>query len=150
MTARGYTIGQLARAARVHVETIRYYQRRQLLATPARAARGIRRYDAEALRRLVFIRRAQELGFSLREIAELLTLGSGSCAQTRAAAERKRADIDTRLRDLLAMRHTLVNLIRTCGTGAQPQCPILESLSQPAPPLARQRDRTRARPRARG
>jgi MerR family mercuric resistance operon transcriptional regulator len=148
MTTPGYTIGQLARAARVHVETIRYYQRRQLLATPARAARGIRRYDAGALQRLVFIKRAQELGFSLKEIGELLTLGSGSCAQTRAAAERKRSDIDTRLHDLLAMRRTLVELIRTCGTGAQRHCPILESLSQPAPPLARRHDR--ARPRARG
>jgi MerR family mercuric resistance operon transcriptional regulator len=121
------TIGQLARAARVNVETIRYYQRRGLLATPARTG-GVRRYSSDTLARLLFIKRAQELGFSLREIAGLLKLGAGSCRETRRLAEAKRADIEARLRDLRAMRRTLDALIRKCRAGDQTTCPIIGSL----------------------
>lgn len=124
------TIGKLARAAGVNIETVRYYERRGLIARPARAARGFRRYSPETLARLRFIKRAQELGFSLREISELLTLGSDACAPTRTLAERKRADIDARLRDLKAMRRTLTQLIRRCAEGQTGSCPIAESLNR--------------------
>lgn len=124
------TIGALARAGGVNVETIRYYQRRGLLATPRKPPGGVRRYKGETLERLRFIRRAQELGFTLREIAELLKLGDGSCEQTRAIAERRLADIETRLRDLRAMRTTLGRLIRTCRAGNRPPCPIIASLAR--------------------
>lgn len=122
------TIGGLARAAGINLETIRYYQRRGLLATPHKPAAGIRRYPAEMLARLHFIKRAQELGFTLREIADLLKLGDGSCADTRAIAEHRLADIEARIRDLESMSATLSQLIRTCRAGNRPPCPILASL----------------------
>ena len=122
------TIGRLARAAGVNIETIRYYQRRGLLATPRKPLSGVRRYSSEMLTRLRFIRRAQELGFTLREITELLNLGDGSCTKTRAIAEHRLTDIETRIHDLEAMRATLGKLIHTCRAGNQPPCPIIASL----------------------
>lgn len=127
------TISQLARAARVNVETIRYYQRRGLLPQPGKPLQGYRRYPEPTLARLRFIKRAQELGFSLREITDLLKLGQGSCQETRVIAEHKRADIETRLHDLETMRLTLEKLIRSCRAGSQPHCPIIESLSGESP-----------------
>ena len=124
----GITIGHLARQAGINIETIRYYQRRGLIATPRKPLGGIRRYTAETLARLGFIKRAQELGFSLREIAELLKLGDGSCKQTRALAEHRLTDIEKRIRDLESMRVTLAKLICTCREGNQPPCPIIASL----------------------
>jgi len=125
------TIGRLARAAGINIETIRYYQRRGLLALPRKpAGGGVRRYAPETLARLRFIKRAQELGFSLREIAELLKLGDGSCKETRAIAEHRLADIEMRLRDLESMRVTLGKLIRACRAGNQPPCPIIASLER--------------------
>ncbi len=126
------TIGRLARAGGVNVETVRYYQRRGLLITPGKPLSGVRRYTAETLGRLRFIKRAQELGFTLREIAELLKLGDGSCVETRAIAERRFADIEARIRDLESMRDTLGKLIRTCHAGNRPPCPIIASLSHEA------------------
>ncbi len=124
-----FTIGRLARAAGVNVETVRYYQRRGLLPQPDRPLRGFRRYGDEALARLRFIKRAQRLGFTLREIRELLAIDKGSCAATRRRAERKRADVDARLRDLQELRATLDRLIRACRRGGRPACPIVETLS---------------------
>lgn len=123
------TIGRLARAAGVHVETIRYYQRRGLLATPRKPPGGIRLYPAECLEQLHFIKRAQELGFALREIRELLALGSGHCRDVRRLAEAQLADVDRRLRDLARMRRTLARLIRSCHNGQERPCPIAATLS---------------------
>ncbi len=122
------TIGRLARAAGVNVETIRYYQRRGLIATPRKPPGGIRLYPPESQARLRFIRRAQELGFTLREIRELLALGGGHCADTRQLAEAHLAKIEQRLRDLGKIRRTLGGLIRRCRTGREPTCPIIETL----------------------
>jgi MerR family mercuric resistance operon transcriptional regulator len=127
------TIGKLARAARVNVETVRYYQRRGLLPKPARPLGGIRRYPPEALARLRFIRRAQQLGFTLREIGELFALGDGSCRDTRALAQTRVTDIERRLRDLQSMRDTLNRLIRACRLGRAGRCPIIETLSRDEP-----------------
>ena len=124
------TIGRLARQAGVNIETIRYYQRRGILATPRKPLGGVRRYTAETLARLRFIKRAQELGFTLREIAELLKLGDGSCTETRAIAENRLRDIETRIHDLESMRAILGKLIRTCRAGNQPPCPIIASLER--------------------
>ena len=126
----GITIGRLARQAGVNIETIRYYQRRGILATPREPLGGVRRYTAETLARLRFIKRAQELGFTLREIAELLKLGDGSCTETRAIAENRLRDIETRIHDLESMRAILGKLIRTCRAGNRPSCPIIASLER--------------------
>jgi MerR family mercuric resistance operon transcriptional regulator len=130
MPPAGMTIGRLARAAGVNIETVRYYQRRGLLNTPRKPPGSARRYASDSLTRLRFIRRAQELGFTLREIAELLKLGDGSCEQTRAIAERRLADIEARIRDLESMRGMLGKLIRTCRAGNRPPCPIIASLER--------------------
>ena len=130
MNDKAFTIGALARTAGVNVETIRYYQRRGLLPKPGKPVAGYRRYPTETLARLRFIQRAQELGFTLREIAELLTLGSASCRETQRLAEHKRADLDLRLRDLKAMRRTLNRLIKSCRVGGATTCPIIDSLSR--------------------
>lgn len=126
------TIGGLARTAGVNIETIRYYQRRGLLGTPRKPQGGVRRYSGETLNRLRFIKRAQELGFTLREIGDLLKLGDGSCNETREIAERRLRDIEARIGDLQSMRVTLARLIRTCRAGNNPPCPIITSLERDA------------------
>jgi MerR family mercuric resistance operon transcriptional regulator len=122
------TIGALARAAGVNLETIRYYQRRGLIATPRKPMGSVRHYGANALAQLCFIKRAQQLGFSLSDIGDLLELGAGACAETRVLAEARLADIETRLHDLQAMRRTLARLIQACRAGREATCPIVESL----------------------
>lgn len=134
MDANGRTIGRLAREAGIHVETVRYYEQRGLLKQPRRNG-GWRRYDDEALRILRFVRRAQELGFSLDEVHELLSLRASksarTCARVRAAAETKLADVEEKIRDLEAIRRTLTELAQSCPTdGPAEACPILDSLDQ--------------------
>ncbi|MBI3576213.1 MAG: Hg(II)-responsive transcriptional regulator [Gammaproteobacteria bacterium] len=128
-----FTIGALARTAGVNVETIRYYQRRGLLPKPGKPVAGYRRYPAETLARLRFIKRAQELGFTLREVADLLRLDGAACGDARALAVRKRADIEARMKDLQAMRRTLNRLLRACEAGGQVACPIIDSLNKEKP-----------------
>jgi MerR family mercuric resistance operon transcriptional regulator len=125
-----FTIGRLARAAGVNIETIRYYQRRGLIATPRKPPGSVRRYPEEALAHLRFIKRAQQLGFSLREIRGLLALGNRRCADTRALAETHLADIEQRLADLGRMRRSLARLIRQCREHRAPECPIVQTLSR--------------------
>jgi Hg(II)-responsive transcriptional regulator len=126
-------IGDLARRAGVNVQTVRYYERRGLLDTPTRRASGYREYDPAVLDRLRFIRRAQELGFTLSEIAELLALRldpDTTAAQVKARAEEKIAEIDGRLRDLQHIRHALSHLAGKChgGRGPAGDCPLLDAL----------------------
>ena len=135
MNTAGRTIGVLAREAGVHVETVRYYERRGLLKQPRRAG-GWRRYDADALRALKFVKRAQELGFSLEEVSELLSLRSSSsvrtCNRVRSRAEAKLADIDAKIRDLTAIRRTLEQLAKACpNDGPAGSCPILGAIDHP-------------------
>lgn len=125
----------MARAAGVSVETVRYYQRRGLLPRPERPQHAYRRYDEDALARLRFIRRAQELGFTLREAKELLRLraaGPKRASAARAAAVAKAKDIDEKVRDLLSMRAALTTLVEacTCADGGAVRCPILEALEK--------------------
>ncbi len=129
---RTLTIGQLAKQAGVGVETVRFYERKALLDGPPRTASGYRQYSQDVVRRIRFIRLAKELGFSLKEVAELLSLRvdpETTCAEVKAQAEDKIADIDAKLRDLQRMKETLVRLVTTCsGRGPISQCPILDAL----------------------
>ena len=126
------TIGKLAQAAGVGVETIRFYERRGLMQEPPRRASGYRQYPARSIRRLTFIRQAKDLGFTLKEIQELLELRASSdrtCGEMRNQLEIKIADIDRRLTDLQAMKGALVELHRTCdSTDPRAECPILDAL----------------------
>lgn len=126
------TIGQLAKQAHVHVETIRYYERRGILPEPPRRESGYRQYPPEATERIRFVRRAQELGFSLKEIGDLLALRvdpETSSADIKRRAEAKIADIDARIRDLERMKAALMKLAAACrGRGPIGECPILETL----------------------
>ena len=128
----GFTIGEVAEQANVHIEMLRYYERRGLVARPPRSASNYRRYPEDVVRRVRFIKRAQELGFSLNDIQELLSLRAeleAGCAEIRACAEAKMKDIDAKIGALTAMRHALSTLVTECsGEGPLSDCPILESL----------------------
>ncbi len=123
----------LAKRGGVNLETIRYYERTGLLPKPPRSGAGYRQFPPESVRRVRFIKRAQELGFSLKEIKELLALriAPGSTrADVRKRAEAKIADIEGKVQHLRAMRKALVRLTESCcGSGPASDCPILESLS---------------------
>lgn len=129
------TIGKLARMAEVNVETIRYYQRIGLLQQPEKPFIGFRKYPAASARRIHFIKRAQQLGFSLKEISDLLKLGDEQCEQVRQLAEQKRDEIASRIKDLTAMRAVLEELIECCLNDRSTQhCSVIDALSdQPEP-----------------
>lgn len=130
MSISGLTIGKLARAASVNIETIRYYQRVGLVKEPDKPVQGFRHYPPATVARVRFIKRAQRLGFTLKEISELLALGDGHCEQTRELAEQKRALIDAHITDLGAMRDTLDELIQSCKDNrATNGCPIVDALT---------------------
>lgn len=126
-----FTIGKLAAAGGVGVETIRYYQRRGLLATPARGGGdgwggGIRRYDERDLRRLKFIRSAQGAGFTLDQIGELLALDEGDDRiQVRALARRQIAALDQKIAQMTETRAALARLADQCAVSDRGPCPIL-------------------------
>ncbi|PKP81770.1 MAG: MerR family transcriptional regulator [Alphaproteobacteria bacterium HGW-Alphaproteobacteria-18] len=119
------TIGKLAQAGGVGVETVRFYQRRHLLGTPPRDA-GVRRYGAEDVRRLRFIRKAQQAGFTLEEIRELIALDSGHDHQrAREMAQQRMAKLDEQIAELQRARQSLQRLARECATDKSDVCPIL-------------------------
>ncbi len=124
------TIGKLADAAAVNIETIRYYQRRGLLEEPPKPLGGHRRYSAGQAKRVRFIKRAQALGFTLDEVGMLLTLDSAcGCSDTRALAARKRGLIERKMADLTAMHQALGDLIQQCDAGgSMGPCPIIDVL----------------------
>jgi MerR family transcriptional regulator, mercuric resistance operon regulatory protein len=130
--SRPYTIARLAEAAGVHVETIRYYQRLKLVAEPPRpGGGGIRRYAEADVDRLRFIKRAQAMGFTLAEIASLLTLQQRrSCRATRELAAAKLLALDTRVRELRGLRSELASLVEDCDTNTlDSKCPIIQRLA---------------------
>jgi MerR family mercuric resistance operon transcriptional regulator len=121
------TIGTLAAAGGVGVETIRFYQRKGLLGTPARDA-GIRRYGSDDLRRLRFIKQAQAAGFTLEQIKELLDLDAGEDrARARELARERIQALDAKIAELETARNSLRRLARECGSGSAGPCPILTS-----------------------
>lgn len=128
------SIGVLATAAGVNIETIRYYQRKGLLAVPERSCGEIRRYRPADLGRVRFVKAAQRLGFSLAEIAGLMKLGDGAdCGKARAMAERRLSDVRTRLEDLGRMESALMQLVAGCSS-ARPttECPLITALRSEA------------------
>lgn len=125
------TIGTLAKHAGVNVETVRYYQRIGLLREPAKPAQGYRRYPQQVVSRIHFIKRAQKLGFSLKEIAELLELHDGSCCTARHMAEQKRALVSARIDDLQRMHATLSTMIDACHQSESEggSCALIDTLT---------------------
>ena len=124
------TIGRLASAAGVNVETIRFYQRSGLIDEPARLHGGYRTYGEEDIRRIRFIKRAQLLGFTLDEITSLLKLeGSQACIGTRDLAARKLAMVESKLADLQAMKIALTGMVARCDNEERDEwCPIIQAL----------------------
>lgn len=126
------TIGQVAKRAGIGVETVRYYEREGLLEAPERRPSGYRQFNEGIVARLRFIRRAKDLGFTLNEIKELLSLRldpSTTCADVKKRAEAKITDIEGRIDSLKRMRRSLVKLTKGCrGQGVTSDCPILDAL----------------------
>jgi MerR family mercuric resistance operon transcriptional regulator len=124
MTARA-----AATAAQVHLETLRYYERLGLLPQPPRGANGYRQYDSTALKRVRFIRRAQELGFSLAEVRELLRLDDGlDCDAAQSLARGKLEAIEQQIRGLGRMQGRLKQTLTACESGGHARCPLIDAL----------------------
>ncbi len=129
---KALTIGQLADQAGVGIETVRFYEREGLLDEPARKDSGYRQYEEGVVARLRFIKGAKELGFSLKEIKELLALRvdpTTTCAEVRSKAQAKIADIEEKIQTLQRMKKALVKVTKQCsGRGPTSECPILEAM----------------------
>ncbi|EBO5316982.1 Hg(II)-responsive transcriptional regulator [Ralstonia insidiosa] len=126
------TIGKLADAAGVNIETIRYYQRRGLLGEPPKPPGGHRRYAPEQAKRVRFIKRGQALGFTLDEVAALLTLDAAcACGETQELAVRKLGLIEQKMADLVAMQRVLEELVQQCDArDGHTTCPIIDVLAK--------------------
>src|SRR5215471_6056006 len=128
------SIGQVARRAGVGVETVRFYEREGLLEEPPRRSSGYRQYSEQVVKRIHFIKRAQQLGFSLKEISELLLLrvdGQTSCDEVKLRTEAKLAEVERKLVELQRMRQALLQVHSLCvGSGPTGRCPMLEALDQ--------------------
>lgn len=125
------TIGQVAKLARIGIETVRFYEREGLIAEPPRRDSGYREYPPDVVARLTFIKRAQDLGFSLKEIAELLELRlhpEKPCSEVKERALSKISDIEAKIKDLKRMRGALVQLTESCIEDKRlSECPILDA-----------------------
>ena len=141
------TTGQLARRGGVSLPTIRYYERRGILPKPPRTAAGYRVFGADALRRLRFIKHAQTLGFTLKEIEELLALrldSENQCADVRRRAEAKVRGIEERIRHLHDIKKAIKGLIDICrDRGSANECPLVELLEGPEPPESQTKTRSK-------
>jgi MerR family mercuric resistance operon transcriptional regulator len=128
-------IGELSRRTGCNIETIRYYERIALLPTPGRSAGRYRVYHTADVRRLAFIRRARELGFTLDAVRSLLELsennGQGACAEVRELAAGHLAEVRTKIADLQAMERILADAVQRCAAGDLPGCPVIDALSNP-------------------
>jgi MerR family copper efflux transcriptional regulator len=126
------TIGKIAKRAGVGVETIRYYERMGLLEEPPRRTSGYREYPASALARLRFIKKGKQLGFSLKEIDELLSIRmdpNATCAEVKQQADAKIAEVEEKIRALSRIKTALSEISAACkGEGPSSECPILEAL----------------------
>ena len=124
-----FTISQLAKAAQVNVETIRFYERKGLLKQPVKPSQCYRKYSEQALASVVFIKRAQKLGFTLAEIASLLVLSATNCDDVQHLAENKLELIEDKIKDLINLKESLVGLISACKSNPTNEtCPIINSL----------------------
>ena len=131
------SIGQVARKAGVGVETVRFYEREGLLEEPPRRASGYRQYSDQVVKRIRFIKRAQQLGFSLKEITELLLLrvdAQTSCDEVKQRTEAKIAEVEQKMVELQRMRQALLQVASLCtGQGPTGRCPMLDALDQQEP-----------------
>lgn len=145
-----FTIARAAEAAAVGVETVRYYERRGLIPQPTQKLGAYRRYGRTHVARIRFIKRAQELGFSLKDVASLLALQDGTArAEVRRIAAARLAEIRQRIEDLERMERTLAELIERCRHGGRAKCPIIEAIaSDGGAGAAAERMPERARSRA--
>ncbi len=128
-----YLVGQLAKETGINLETVRYYEKLKLLPKPKRRESRYRVYDENDLKRLLFIKRAKELGFTLKEIKELFELRIDShakCGDVKHLTEHKLKDVDNRISDLKKIKSVLVKLINQCINEevSSDECPILESI----------------------
>jgi Hg(II)-responsive transcriptional regulator len=132
MEQNTFTIGELAKQAKLNTQTIRYYERRRLLLPSERSASGYRFYTSAELKRILFIKNAQDLGFTLKEIQELLSLrtkSSLSCGSVQKKAEKKLEDIRDKMRALNKMERVLVELVSDCKSkNLSSSCPILDKM----------------------
>ena len=131
--AAAISIGDLSRRSGVNIETIRYYERINMIPHPPRTASGRRRYGQLESRALGFIRRARELGFTLDEIRALLGLaaegGHQACVEVRDLASRHLAEVRAKIADLKAMEGVLADAVARCDQGESPHCPLIDTLS---------------------
>lgn len=128
------TRGDVAERADVGRETVRYYEKRDLIPKPSRTAAGYRQYTSEHVKRIRFVKRAQELGFTLKEIGELLSLRADPAidsADVKKQAEAKVAEVEKKIRDMRRIKEALTSLIASCG-GSEPtaDCPIMEAMQR--------------------
>ena len=129
MTDKKLTIGRVARLSGVNIETIRYYERRGLVEQPSKPSTGYRIYPPELLQRIRFIRRAQTLGFTLKEIERLLSLGDNNCEAVQEVATEKLREVRNKVRDLNNLERVLAELLCQCEQRQNELfCPIVESL----------------------
>jgi MerR family mercuric resistance operon transcriptional regulator len=129
--AENLLIGKVSRLSGVNIETIRYYERIKMLPSPPRTANGRRVYDSTHLRTLAFIRRARELGFSIKEIRALMRLGGpekATCRQVREIATHHLEDIRAKLNDLRKLERLLARTVAQCSGTSAPECPVLDIL----------------------
>lgn len=127
-----FTIGQLSRETGVGIETIRYYEKVRLMPKPLRTGGGHRLYSNEQLKRLLFIRRSRELGFTMQEIRNLLALVDGgyTCGQVKTVALDHLKAVRLKISDLRRMERTLADTAARCRGGGAPECPIVDVLSR--------------------
>lgn len=137
MAAKSVTIGTLSKRTGCNIEAIRYYERIELLPPPPRSSGGNRLYGSEHLKRLTFIRRSRELGFTLDEIRTMLSLVDGgeyTCADVLALSAQHLQDVRHKIRDLKKLEKTLATIISQCSGDEVPECPIIDVLfAEPTP-----------------
>ena len=128
----GLTIGKLAKMSDVNVETIRYYQKKRLILEPPKPVSGFRAYPFNYVERIYFIKRAQQLGFTLKQIQELLDLGDGHCSEVQELASEKILEIENRLKDLKSMKKSLQTMLEQCQQNKNDDsyCALVSALSQ--------------------
>ena len=122
-------IGQLAKLAGINIESVRFYERKGLIIQPLKPQEGYREYSDKSLERILFIKRAQKLGFTLDEISDLLAMETAKCNEVQVLAKSKLEDVRARLVDLSRMESALDNLLRSCKTNPNnAECPIIDTL----------------------
>jgi len=132
-----YTISQLAKSAGVNVETIRYYERQKLIEQPNKPTQGYRQYPEATLTKVLFIKRAQLLGFTLSEIKALIELSTGSCQEVQHLAEHKLGIVQAKIKDLKSLEKSLKHLVSSCQSNPDTaSCPVIDSLVPPGRRLA--------------